>query len=52
MPIVDKELITDTPMEKMIVPNQSVGDFLMECVQSNIAEFGDAEWMVSCCSKR
>lgn len=46
MPIVDKELVNDKPMEEMKTPNQSIGDYLMGAVQNNMSRFGDSEWMV------
>ena len=47
MPIVDKELVNSTPLENMKCPNQSIGDFLLGQIQSQIAQHGDFDWMVS-----
>ena len=47
MPIIDKELVNETPMENMKFSNQGIGDFLLDIVKINIAEHGDSQWMVS-----
>jgi len=45
MPIIDKELVNETPMENMKFSNQGIGDFLLDIVKINIAEHGDSQWM-------
>lgn len=47
MPIVDNELVSDVPMESFEPPNANVGDYFLDRVKRNIAQFGDAQWIVS-----
>ena len=47
MPIVDNELVSHVPMESFESPNVNVGDYFLDRVKRNIAQFGDAQWIVS-----
>ena len=46
MPIVDRELVNDTPIEQIKCPDQAMGDYLLGEVQLNLNKFGDSVWMV------
>ena len=47
MPIIDKELVDETPFETMKTCDQSLGDYLLGIVEANLAQYGDSQWMVS-----
>ena len=47
MPIIDKELVNNTPYENLKRSNVPISQFFIERVKQNIAQHGDAQWMVS-----
>ena len=47
MPIIDNELVNDVPMESFESPEEGVGDYFLNKVKKNIAQFGDGQWLVS-----
>ena len=47
MPIIDNELVSRVPMENFEPPIANAGDYFLDIVRKNIAQFGDGEWMVN-----
>jgi len=45
MPIIDKELVNNTPYENLKRSNVPISQFFIERVKQNIAQHGDAQWM-------